>query len=60
MIVTFAGILEGYDLTTTVLWNGTFSITEHLVDLITGIATAQTEDDEGAESNLAETLVVIS
>jgi len=60
MIVTLGGILASYNLTATVQADGTFSVTERLEGLISAVATAQTEDDEGAESNLAETLVVIS
>ena len=60
MVVTLGGILESYNLTATVQADGTFSTQETLVGLYYGIATAQTEDDEGAKSNLVETYVVTS
>lgn len=60
MIVTLGGVLEGYNLTAVVQANGTFSVTEILIGLTTGMATAQTEDDEGALSNLAMAFIAIS
>ncbi|MCX7429097.1 MAG: hypothetical protein NTW96_26165 [Planctomycetia bacterium] len=60
MQVVLGGILDGYDLTATVLSNGTFSVTASLPDLISGFATAQTEDWWGAASNVADTYVLVS
>ena len=53
MIVTLGGVLAEYNVTATVLANGTFSVTELFIGLTSGYATAQTEDDDGAESNIA-------
>lgn len=60
MIITIGGILAEYNLTATVAANGSFSITQELVGVTTGTASAQTEDDEGAKSDIRETLIVIS
>ena len=60
MVVTLGGVLAEYNLTATVQADGTFSVTKILAGLSYGVATAQTEDDEGAESNLAQTYVVTS
>ena len=57
MIVDFGGILASYGVTATVLANGTFSLTQQFPGLQSGYATAQTEDDGGAESNLATVYV---
>ncbi len=53
MIVTLGGVLAEYNITATVLANGTFSVTELFIGLHSGLAGAQTEDDDGAESNIA-------
>jgi hypothetical protein len=59
MTVTFGGVLAGYNITTTVLSDGTFTFTQDLVGLQRGTATAQTQDPHGALSNLAEYWVVV-
>jgi len=53
LIVVLGGILEPYNVTATVLADGTFSLTDDFPDLPTGTATAQTEDCHGALSNIA-------
>ena len=53
MIVTLGGIITDYNVTATVQSDGTFSVTELFIGLTSGWSTAQTEDDSGAESNLA-------
>jgi hypothetical protein len=52
MIVALGGVLEPYGVWAMVQADGTFSITQAFVGLQSGYATAQTEDDDGAESNL--------
>jgi len=53
MTVDFGGVLSGYSVSASVQSDGSFEVTEELVGLSTGTATAQTEDDDGADSNLA-------
>lgn len=57
-VVTFSGVLDGY--TATVEPDGTFEIFVVLPTGTTGYAYAQTEDDLGLESNLAEFYVDLS
>ncbi len=57
MIVTLGGILEPYGLTVTVQADGTFSLTDQFPGLGSGTITAQTEDDDGLQSNLAMYLI---
>ncbi|MBN2291190.1 MAG: hypothetical protein JXM70_02120 [Pirellulales bacterium] len=60
MVVTLGGILASYNITATVQSDGTFSVTDTFVGLTSGEATAQTEDDDSAESNVAVFTVMIS
>jgi len=53
MIVVFGGVLEPYNVTTVVRADGTFSLSDEFPGLESGLASAQTEDDDGALSNLA-------
>jgi len=57
--IAFGGNLNGYDISATVEADGTFSVTEELYDLLSGIATTQTVIDNGVVSNLAEFWVVV-
>jgi hypothetical protein len=59
-IITFGGILEGYGYTAIVQANGTFSITEEYIGLVSGAATAQTSDSFGELSNLAIDMVTVT
>ncbi len=52
-VVTFGGVLVGYNLTAVVGADGVFSITVELIGLQEGTATAQTCDPHGVLSNLA-------
>ena len=60
MVVELGGILAGYDLTAIVASDGSFTVSERLPDLISGYASAQTEDEWGAISNEADTYVLVS
>ncbi len=60
MIVTFGGVLASYNVTATVDADGTFSLTDEFPGLQGGIVTAQTEDDEGLESNVAQYLIIVT
>ena len=54
MIVNLGGVLDGYeDIYATVLADGTFSVTAEYPGLQTGGVSAQTEDDDGLDSNVA-------
>jgi hypothetical protein len=52
-VVTFGGVLAGYNLTTTVDADGTFWLTVELPGLHGGIATAEAFDPHGAVSDEA-------
>lgn len=53
MVVDFGGVFSSYGVSAVVQAGGTFSLTDEFIGLSTGWATAQTEDDDGALSNLA-------
>jgi len=53
MIVVFGGVLEPYNVSAVVEADGTFSLCDEFPGLQSGLASAQTQDDEGALSNLA-------
>jgi len=59
LTITLGGVLADFNLTAIVQADGTFSITRELYDLEGGPATAQTQDGQGALSNLAECYVVL-
>ncbi len=52
-VVTFGGVLADSDYQATVQSDGTFSVNEQIDDLQIGVATAQTADPQGLESNTA-------
>jgi hypothetical protein len=52
-VVTFGGVLAGYNLTATVGTDGVFSLTTELAGLQEGTGTAQTCDPHGVLSNVA-------
>ena len=56
-VVTFGGVLAGYNLTTTVDADGVFWLTAELPGLQDGIATAETSDPDGAVSDEAWTWI---
>jgi hypothetical protein len=58
-VVTFGGVLAGYNLTATVRADGVFTITVELIGLQEGVATAQTKDPNGVFSEVAEDLITI-
>ena len=60
MVVTFGGVLEGYNVSAVVQADGTFSLTQPFPGLENGIASAQTQDPHGAFSNVAECYVLVS
>jgi len=60
MVVSFGGVLASYGLSATVSANGTFQLDVQLVGLQEGSATAQTTDSLGAQSNLAEYVIVFA
>lgn len=53
MVVDFGGVFSSYGVSATVQADGSFSLTHEFIGLGTGWATAQTEDDDDASSNLA-------
>lgn len=59
MVVDLGGILAAYEFTAVVQQDGTFSLTREFPDLQNGSATAQTEDDQHALSNLAWDWIVV-
>ena len=56
--VTFGGVLSEYHLTATVQKNGTYSVSEMLLDITRGTGTAQTHGADGKASNVAMTYIV--
>ena len=60
MIVDLGGVLASYGATATVLSNGMFTLTREFPGLQSGYATAQTEDDDEAKSNLAVDYILVT
>jgi len=60
LTVTFGGILANYNLTATVAADGTFSVTDQLIGLHSGSATAVTKDVHGISSNIASNYVTVN
>jgi hypothetical protein len=59
MVVHFGGVFASYGYTATVGSDGTFSVTGEFLYLQNGVATAQTSDWNGHQSNLALTIIAI-
>jgi autotransporter-associated beta strand protein len=58
-VVTFGGVLAGYNLTATARKDGVFTLTVELHGLQEGTGTAQTSDPHGVLSNLACEWVIV-
>ena len=56
-VVTFGGVLAGFNVTATVRADGTFVVCQSLPGLQEGIGTAQTQDPFGIPSNQASVLI---
>jgi hypothetical protein len=56
--VQFGGVLAKYDLSATVGADGTYSLTQKLPDIVAGMATAQTHDTHGVNSNVATEYII--
>ncbi len=58
LTVEFGGVLESSHLTATVEENGSYSLTDEIVNIARGAATAQTQAEDGTPSNIAVAYII--